>query len=88
MLDDSEWRGDRGGHFTSESSLDVDKEADLDGIVLYCFPIETNQRANGKIGNSAEVYCLLLHQIELEDAFSSVGRLQILWTGQRKLMTS
>lgn len=58
--DDAEWRGDKGGHYTFEFSLDVDDEMDIEKDDPYCLPVLTHDRANRNPFKSLEVHCLLL----------------------------
>ncbi|RSM20689.1 hypothetical protein CDV31_000376 [Fusarium ambrosium] len=77
--DDAEWRGDRGGHYTFEFSLDVDDEIDIEEETLHCLPILTHDRANRDPFKSLEVHCLLLQKVETNSpGFRRVGSLQVL----------
>lgn len=78
-LEDAEWRGDRGGHYTFEFSLDVDDDIDMEEESSYCLPILTHDRANRDPFKSLEVHCLLLQRFETNSiAFRRVGSLQVL----------
>ncbi|KAJ3546273.1 hypothetical protein NM208_g1640 [Fusarium decemcellulare] len=78
-LPDAEWRGDRGGHYTFEVSLDVHQDSDSDQAALHCLPVLTHDRANRNPFKSLEVHCLLLQQVEQDSiAFTRTGTLQVL----------
>ncbi|KAI8669600.1 HET domain-containing protein [Fusarium keratoplasticum] len=78
-LEDAEWRGDRGGHYTFEFSLDVDDEIDIEEETPYCIPILTHDRANRNPFKSLEVHCLLLQKVETNSiGFRRIGSLQVL----------
>ncbi|KAL2686928.1 hypothetical protein Neosp_004473 [[Neocosmospora] mangrovei] len=78
-LDDADWRGDRGGHYTFEFSLDVDDEFDKEEEDPYCLPILTHDRANSNPFKSLEVHCLLLQKVETDSVgFRRIGSLQVL----------
>ncbi|KAJ4218913.1 hypothetical protein NW759_008066 [Fusarium solani] len=78
-LEDAEWRGDRGGHYTFEFSLDVDDEIDIEEDAPYCLPILTHDRANRNPFKSLEVHCLLLQKVETNSiGFRRIGSLQVL----------
>lgn len=79
ILEEPEWRGDRGGHYTFKFSLDVDDDIDTEEEDPYCLPILTHDRANRNPFKSLEVHCLLLQKIETNSAeFRRIGSLQVL----------
>jgi hypothetical protein len=90
-LNNAPWRGDRGGHWTYECSLDVDleffgpetMESCPNRPSLYCLPIATHDRANPKTLSSLQVHCLLMEQIEEGKVdFRRVGLLIVLMDWQ------
>jgi hypothetical protein len=86
QLPNAGWRGDRGGHFAYEFSLDTtegpcheDMESYPDQGPVLCVPVATYDRANPEDLRSIQVYCILLDRVDEETPkFTRVGWMSVL----------
>lgn len=85
-LQNASWRGDRGGHFTYEYSLDTtggpcheDMESYPDRGAVSCIPVATYDRANPGTLESLQIYCILLERAGSTAAeFRRIGWMSVL----------
>ncbi|KAL5398993.1 hypothetical protein PMIN02_001068 [Paraphaeosphaeria minitans] len=84
-LQNANWRGDRGGHYTYEFAIDVggpsheDMEDYQDPGSVYCVPIASYDRANPGDLASIQVYCIVLEPVEGESMkFTRIGWMTVL----------